>query len=86
LTCADVRDALAARAEADPAVLTRQQRQELWSAIALGRPPYEAASFRDRLKASELLGRAAGDFIERHQHEAGETLAGLIAAAWGTRA
>ena len=46
-----------------PAILNRRQRQEFWSGIMLD----EDASLRDRLRASELLGRSEGDFLERHE-------------------
>lgn len=42
-------------------IATREQRQQLWTEIM-----YDTGqSTRDRLRASELLGKSCGDFIER---------------------
>ena len=42
-------------------IATREQRQQLWTEIM-----YDTEqSTRDRLRASELLGKSCGDFIER---------------------
>ena len=42
-------------------IATREQRQKLWTEIM-----YDTEqSTRDRLRASELLGKSCGDFIER---------------------
>ena len=43
------------------AIATREERQRFWTAI-LRDPETE---LRDRLRASELLGRSEGDFLER---------------------
>ena len=55
--------AIAAREEKrnTPLIMTRQQRQELWTKIALD----ANEQTRDRLKASELLGKSEADFIDR---------------------
>lgn len=50
--------------EASKRIATRQQRQEFWSDV-MGDGE---AEMKDRLKASELLGRSEGDFLERHDH------------------
>lgn len=43
-----------------------KERQEFWTAVMRGEyGEYHDVPFRDRLKASELLGRAQGDFIDR---------------------
>ena len=42
-------------------VLTRQQRQQLWTGIALD----EAEKTSDRLEASKLLGKSEADFIDK---------------------
>ena len=49
-------------------ILTRDERQPLWSDIALGRGIYKDTAVRDRLRASELLGRSQGNFVDRHEH------------------
>ena len=45
----------------DSMIATREERQQFWTAI-LRDPETE---LRDRLRASELLGRSEGDFLER---------------------
>ena len=47
------------------AIMTREERQQMWSEIARDR----AEMTKDRLKAAELLGRSQADFIERVQVE-----------------
>lgn len=54
------------------AIMTREERQALWSAIARGEAldgHGEAPKFSERLKASELLGKSQADFIDRVRHE-----------------
>jgi phage terminase small subunit len=74
----DVKAMMTARVKEDPAVLSREDRQRFWSAVMRGDPikvlvegqEIEAAPpIAARLKASELLGKAQGDFVERHRHE-----------------
>ena len=62
---ANVAKAIQAREQEriQPAILNRRQRQEFWSGIMLD----EDAPLRDRLRASELLGRSEGDFLERQE-------------------
>lgn len=81
LTKVNIQRAIAERTQNDPAVWTRQERQAFWTAIASGSGAFHQASLRDRLKASELLGRSQADFVERHEINAGGSLADLIAAA-----
>lgn len=45
-------------------IATAQERQEFWTAVMRADKGYEA-EMKDRLKASELLGKANMDFIER---------------------
>lgn len=61
-----VRDALAALTEkvASKRVANAQERQEFWTAVMRANEGYEA-EMRDRLKASELLGKAQQDFVEK---------------------
>jgi phage terminase small subunit len=49
--------------ETSDAIATRQERQAMWTPIV--RDKNERT--RDRLKASELLGRSQGDFIQRRE-------------------
>lgn len=76
---ADVKRMMEARVVADPAVLDREARQKWWSGVIRGEVKFAqvtmtgdvvevAASVGARLKASELLARAQGDFVERHEH------------------
>lgn len=59
----EIRNALEAdlTARKSELIATREQRQRLWTEIM-----YDAEqSTRDRLRASELLGKSCGDFIDR---------------------
>ena len=62
LAIARIRAAIDERVEADSSVATRKDRQEFWTAMMLGT---EGEEPRDRLKASELLGKSQADFVER---------------------
>lgn len=44
-------------------IATIKERQEFWTAVLRGQEP--DAEMKDRLKASELLGKCHGDFIDR---------------------
>jgi len=48
--------------KSDPLVMNRKERREFWTRMALD-PEVENAV---RIRASELLAKASGDFIERH--------------------
>jgi phage terminase small subunit len=64
---ARIRQALESLRESttDAAILTREARQKLWTKIALD----ESEKVEARLRASELLGKSQGDFLERHEVE-----------------
>lgn len=49
--------------ELRPAIMSRQERQAFWSAIARGEDG--DGEMQHRLKASELLGKSEGDFLDR---------------------
>ena len=49
----------------NPLIATRLERQSFWTEIMKD----QAAEMRDRLKASELLGKSEADFIDRRRHE-----------------
>ncbi|MGI6075498.1 MAG: terminase small subunit [Pyramidobacter sp.] len=51
------------RKRASSAIATREERQAFWTATMRN----VRAEMRDRLKASELLGKSEGDFIERQE-------------------
>lgn len=62
--------AIVERRDNDPLVLSRVQLQELWSRVAdgivkEGEPPL---SWKDRLRAAELLGKSRGEFLEKREH------------------
>jgi phage terminase small subunit len=76
LSKANVQAAIDERAASDPQIADRTARQRLWSDIAFGRGPYNEAALKDRLKASELLGKSQADFVERHEH------AGAVVMTW----
>jgi phage terminase small subunit len=75
----DIRALIDAREEGSFARLTlsRVERQELWSEIAAD----PEANTKDRLKASELLGKSEGDFTERLEVKGELTLEALVLAA-----
>jgi phage terminase small subunit len=85
LTKGHIRAAIAQRTKDDPGVWTREDRQRFWTAVASGASGYQLAALRDRLKASELLGKSQADFVERHQVDAGGTLVDLLAAVTARR-
>jgi phage terminase small subunit len=45
-------------------IATAQERQEWWTRVMLG---LEDADMKDRLRASELLGKSQSDFVERRE-------------------
>jgi len=63
LTKPDIVAAIQARegSRMESSIMTRRERQELWSAIARD----AEADVRDRMRASELLGKSEGDFFDR---------------------
>ena len=56
------------------AIWNREKRQAFWTQVVRD----TNQKMRDRLKASELLGKSEGDFIERHQHHSEATLKSLV--------
>ena len=45
-------------------IADRDERQRFWSEVMRD----DGQAMRDRLRASDLLGRSTGDFVERHEH------------------
>lgn len=76
-----VQAALAERDSKSDHIATREERQRFWTRT-MQNPGVE---YRDRLKASELLGRSNADFVEKMIHEAGAGLAEIMATTWGER-
>lgn len=48
----------------NPLIATREQRQRFWTEVMRD----DSKSMKDRLKASELLGKSNCDFVERIEH------------------
>lgn len=55
-------------------ILNREERQAFWTQVMED----ETQQMRDRLRASELLGRSEADFIEKIQHSGNVTLEQII--------
>ena len=60
-----------------PLIANRQDRQAFWSKVMYD----EDQIMKNRLKASELLGKSEADFTEIIQHEGLETLSDKMKAA-----
>lgn len=65
-------------------ILTRAERQAFWTQVIIGtdddgKPLHE---MKDRLKASELLGKSEADFTDNVKHDASKTLAELLTASY----
>ena len=67
-----IQRAIAQRTHDDPAIATREERQQFWTAVERGQGPYAKASLKDRLRASELLGKTQADFVDRHELTSGD--------------
>lgn len=80
---AEVAKLIAAREEGalEKLTLSLVERQQLWSEIAVDRKQ----SMRDRLKASELLGRSQGDFTDRLEVKGELTLLELVRESMGSK-
>ena len=70
----EIKEAIKKREETNPAkisnILNREGRQGFWTTV-LNDPEVE---MKDRLRASELLGRSCGDFFDRVKIEVGTAL------------
>lgn len=55
-------------------IATRTERQEFWSNVMKDGD----VDWKNRLRASELLGRSEADFIEKHEHSGRITLEDLL--------
>jgi hypothetical protein len=64
-------------AHSNPGIASKNERQEFWSSVMLD----ETERMSDRLKASELLGKAAKDFVEQVEISATTDFAKAIADA-----
>lgn len=59
-----VREAIDERVKSDPAIATREDRQQFWT----GAMRNVTVAWKERLRASELLGKSQADFVERREH------------------
>jgi phage terminase small subunit len=73
----------ASQARKDAAIADATERQRFWTRIMRGEDG--AASMADRLRASELLGRACGDFLERLEVSGRLDLMGAVVRATEVR-
>lgn len=70
----EIQAAIDKRQESDPLIATREERQRFWTAILRGEMAEAGFDTKDRLKASELLGKASGDYLERLANPDGSAL------------
>lgn len=79
----EVAAAIRAREDVEGAatIANRRQRQEFWTQVMRD----EKIDIALRLRASELLAKSEGDFLERHQLELGPSFAELVLAAMRPR-
>lgn len=86
LTIDDIQEALADVAKGNPAIADKEEAQAFWTSVFRGeemntvidaetgipidRPP----DMKDRLKASEMLVKSQGGFLDRMKHEGGLTI------------
>lgn len=75
LTFVDVKKAIEERQKADPLVASREERQRFLTAAMRGE---HGGELKDRIKATEVLGKAQGDFVERHEHSVVLSFAQLV--------
>lgn len=64
------------KAKIDATIATREERHQFLTAALRGQ---HGGELKDRLKATELLGKAQGDFIDRHEHKVELSFADLVA-------
>lgn len=67
LRSANVATAIDARRRSDPLIATREERQRFWTEVMKYEDTEGHSDMKDRLKASELLGKTQADFIERRE-------------------
>jgi phage terminase small subunit len=65
LTKVSIQAAIKQRAESDPLARSREERQQFWRDVMAGTGKFAKTAMKDRLKASELLGKTQGDFVQR---------------------
>ena len=63
------------------AIMNREERQAYWTAVIRGEvmePDGKPPAIRDRLRASELLARSQGDYLDRAEISTGPSFADLL--------
>ena len=60
-----IQDAIQARVQADPAIMTREERQRMWSQMARGEGRFRHATIAEMREASVVLGKSQGDFVDK---------------------
>lgn len=65
MTRPEIKSAILSREAAftDETIATRAERQQFWSAVMRD----DSVKLQDRLRASELLAKSEGDFLDRHE-------------------
>lgn len=65
MTRPEIKSAILSREAAfcDETIATRAERQQFWSAVMRD----DSVKLPDRLRASELLAKSEGDFLDRHE-------------------
>lgn len=73
LTKANVKQALTSRQDKKeaPIIANRQERQKFWTDVMKGKK----VAMMNKLRASELLGKSEGDFVEKIHHSGGVIVA-----------
>jgi phage terminase small subunit len=56
-----IQEAIRKRAESDPLIATRKNRQQFWTSVMND----HTVEMKDRLRASELLGKCQADFVKQ---------------------
>lgn len=64
ITKPNVLSAIESRQASDPMIPDREERQRFWGSVMRD----EKEETRDRLRASELLGKSCADFVDRKEH------------------
>lgn len=59
-------------------IATREERQKFWTEVMKA----QHQDMKDRLRASELLGKSEADFVEKVEHSGKLTLAELVAGSY----
>lgn len=59
-------------------IATREERQKFWTEVMKA----QEQDMKDRLRASELLGKSEADFVEKVEHSGKLTLAELVAGSY----